>query len=93
MLAQLLPSQWYNSDPGSHSGLPSLIPITVHTLIFIAIRVQHFLPPTIRVESYVPTMRGDFSCWLIPLFSLISANIYSQHSLQRVIIYLKDQPY
>ena len=56
MLAPLSPSQLYNSDPGSYSGLPSPIPTTVHVLTIFARRIQRFLPSTIRVELYLPTL-------------------------------------
>ena len=63
MLALLSPSQKYNSDLGSYSGLPSPLPhyATVPALIFIAGRIQHFLPSLIRVDLYLPTLLGDFS--------------------------------
>ena len=61
MLALLSPSQWYNLDPGSYSGLPSPLPSTVPALIFIARIFQLFFPSSIRVDSYLPTLLGDFS--------------------------------
>ena len=61
MLALLSPS--HNSDPGSYSGLPSPVPTTVHALGLIATRIQHFLPLSIRVELYLPTMLGDFNSY------------------------------
>ena len=48
----LLPSS--NSDPGPHSGPFSPLPTTVHSSIFIARRLEHFLPSSTRVELYLP---------------------------------------
>ena len=44
------------SDPGSHSGPSSPLPTTVRAFVFIAKRLQHFLPPSTRVELYLPTL-------------------------------------
>ena len=47
--------------PQNDSGLPSLLLTTVPALIFIARRIQHFLPSSIRVDLYLPTLiRGRF---------------------------------
>ena len=43
MHALLLPSQDYNSDPESCSGLPSPLSTTIFHLFFLARRTQHFL--------------------------------------------------
>ena len=45
-----------NSDPGSQSRLFSPLPTTVRAFIFIARRVQHFLPSSTRVEFCLPTL-------------------------------------
>ena len=45
-----------NSDPGSQSRLFSPLPTTVLAFIFIARRVQHFLPSSTRVEFCLPTL-------------------------------------
>ena len=39
-----------NSDPESHRGPSSLLPTKVRAFIFIARRIQHFLPSSTRVE-------------------------------------------
>ena len=65
MLALPSPSQLYNLDPGLYSGLPSPLSTTVHALIFIARRIQCFLPSSIIVDMYLPTLLGDFSGLLI----------------------------
>ena len=44
----LLPSS--NSDPGSHSEPFSPLPTSVRAFIFIARRIQHFLPASTRVK-------------------------------------------
>ena len=61
ILALLSPSQLYSFDPGSYSGLPFPIPTTAPALIFVARRIPHFLPSSIRVDVYLPTLLGDFS--------------------------------
>ena len=42
-----------SSDPGSHSGPSSPLPTTVRAFIFIATKIQHFLPSPTRVELCV----------------------------------------
>ena len=50
-----------NSDPGSHSGPSFPLPTTVRAFIFIARRIQHFLPSSTRVELYLPTLLDTLS--------------------------------
>ena len=50
--------QYDNLDPGSYSGLPFPLPTTARALLFIARRTQHFLPSSIRVDLYLPTLLG-----------------------------------
>ena len=50
-----------NSDPGSHSGRSSSLPTSARAFIFIARRIQHFLPSSTRVELYLPTLLGALS--------------------------------
>ena len=85
-------------DPRPHCGGPSphftpLLPPTVHALIFIARRVQHFLPSSIRVDLYLPTLLGDFSSLLmLPFsFSLFLQINKTDKAHNAVIIQLKDQ--
>ena len=45
-----------NADPESHSGPSSPLPTTVRAFIFIAIKIQHFLPSSTRVELGLLTL-------------------------------------
>ena len=49
-----------NSDPGSHSGPSSSIPTTVRDFVFVARTLQHFLPPSTRVEMLIYTVKGAY---------------------------------
>ena len=44
------------SDPGSQSGPSSPLPTTVRAFVFIARRIQLFLPSSTRVELCLPTL-------------------------------------
>ncbi|CAM9334454.1 unnamed protein product, partial [Laminaria digitata] len=49
----------------SHSGHSSSLPTTVRAFIFIARRVQHFLPSSTRVEVCLPTLFGAIGSWCL----------------------------
>ena len=76
-----------NSDPGSQSRLFSPLPTTVRAFIFIARRVQHFLPSSTRVEFCLPTLLSALGnnwclsrkkpCVLAPGFELVTFNLSS----------------
>ena len=46
----------HDSVPGSHSRPCSPLPTTVRAYVFIARRVQHFLPSSIRIELFLHTL-------------------------------------
>ena len=78
-----------NSDAGSPSGPSSPLPTTVRAFIFIASRIQHFLPSSTRVELYLPTHAARRSQQLILPFCFSILQIKS--NLITVGIELKDQ--
>ena len=61
ILASLALPPSSSSDPGSHSGPSSPLPTTVRAFLFVARRIQRFLPSSTRVELYLPTLLGALS--------------------------------